>query len=506
MSRFTRSDGEILPSALDRAKMLRVLRTGTCRSTSTFRKNTLKDLKWRQMFAGKDIYELELRNGDLLKFCQFSKSADLEKLGTGTTVWPAAHALARYLEKSWGKNGKSRRRVMELGAGTGAAGICCAKLGAENVALTDLPEILELSKKNAALNDVHNVSVFSLDWSKPWLIPEEWKDPDVILVSECVLPQLYPLEPLADVVAALLKESHEAVALVAYEHRAFPFFDPRVKFPELLTERGLEVALLPPEDLDEDYSSDDIFIWRVTTSKQKPVNNKKTTLVCGDTWSESARHFQLLLPHEETISLKLDVSPAASVASALWPSSIVAARILLAMEKKPLRHVLELGAGCGLVAIALATASKHVTVHATDVNVKVLRDDVTKARPNFKGTVAVTQHAWGTPLHVDTIKNLDVVLCSDCAYDSTAVPALVRSLDALFHQNNKRPALLVVNEHRTALDILLRALRPRFPNLTNRHLTEDSWHIDCLPPHQQPPPIAAFYDPGDDLGVHEKTT
>ena len=59
------------------------------------------------------------------------KQGELTGLGTGATVWPAAHVLAKYLERRWGAGGMTGLRVVDLGAGTGAVGLAAAVLGAD---------------------------------------------------------------------------------------------------------------------------------------------------------------------------------------------------------------------------------------------------------------------------------------------------------------------------------------------------------------------------------------
>jgi hypothetical protein len=84
---------------------------------------------------------------------------------------------------------------------------------------------------------------------------------DVILVSDCVLPKLYPIEPLV-VAIANLSDPH-TVTILSYEHRYYPEFDPRDKFRILCQENGLTVRVVPIEDQDAKYSADDIEIWEV---------------------------------------------------------------------------------------------------------------------------------------------------------------------------------------------------------------------------------------------------
>lgn len=84
---------------------------------------------------------------------------------------------------------------------------------------------------------------------------------DVILVSDCVLPKLYPIAPLVTAIDDLM--GTDSIAILSYEHRYFPDYDPRDKFRDLAKERGLTVRVIPLSEQDPVYSVDDIEIWEV---------------------------------------------------------------------------------------------------------------------------------------------------------------------------------------------------------------------------------------------------
>ena len=97
---------------------------------------------------------------------------------TGLRLWEAAPVLIDYLQRHSERLIKGRR-VLELGAGTGAVGISAAVLGAEHVVLTDADcsgsfaseigwqecSILTRLAESAELNDVAaRTSVAELEW------------------------------------------------------------------------------------------------------------------------------------------------------------------------------------------------------------------------------------------------------------------------------------------------------------------------------------------------------
>jgi predicted nicotinamide N-methyase len=102
------------------------------------------------------------------------------------TVWTAASVLTCAMQDralfpiDWASSS-----VLELGSGTGLCGILAAKLGARELVLTDLPELLPLLRRNAELNGVSEVtSAVALDWRDETL-PAGLPQPiDVILGSD----------------------------------------------------------------------------------------------------------------------------------------------------------------------------------------------------------------------------------------------------------------------------------------------------------------------------------
>lgn len=75
---------------------------------------------------------------------------DQAELGTGLVSWDSSVLLAKYLEKN--SEMVVCKSILEVGAGTGIAGIAANLLGARNVVLTDLPYVMDNLKQNIALN------------------------------------------------------------------------------------------------------------------------------------------------------------------------------------------------------------------------------------------------------------------------------------------------------------------------------------------------------------------
>mmetsp|Transcript_9391 Transcript_9391/g.13926 ORF Transcript_9391/g.13926 Transcript_9391/m.13926 type:complete len:291 (-) Transcript_9391:791-1663(-) len=187
--------------------------------------------------------------------------------GTGATCWPASLVLCKYLERSDIINAiGSKRTVIELGGGTGMVSLAAALLGAETVVCTDGSEdVVRLAEYNIAQhmhlivegNANSDISTCCYRWGESVVLPSA----DLILVSDCVLPKIFPVAPLVDALDDLM--GAKTLCIVSYEHRHFEEYHPRDKFIELAESKGLSVYVVPMVDHDHLYSVEDIEIWQV---------------------------------------------------------------------------------------------------------------------------------------------------------------------------------------------------------------------------------------------------
>mmetsp|Transcript_3736 Transcript_3736/g.11585 ORF Transcript_3736/g.11585 Transcript_3736/m.11585 type:complete len:509 (+) Transcript_3736:463-1989(+) len=496
-----------------RPSMVEILAGGAAGASGVSAK-ALRDLAWRQKYAGAEEYVLALddREGAApLRLAQ-TKRGELEGLGTGGTVWPAAHVLARFLAKE--KRGYPPGwSALEIGCGTAAAGLAAAALGARRVALTDLGgPVLEVARRNLDANKASvarsAVEVHALDWAAPrdsaafsMLRPTE-EHFDVVLASECVLPKLYPLEPLVACLGAVI--GPETVAYVAVELRTWHAFDPKARFFELCRDAGLGCETVPRDALDPDFVADDLEIWQVARSRKSPSPPPFVV----ERWGAGSAKVRAR-------GVALELAEGDGVGAVAWPSAVAFCRAVLDGAFWPRlgrgARVLELGAGTGLASCFLAKV-RGCAVVATDLDrhVERLRGNLEKngalSDVPSPGSAVVRAVDWAAPLPAELLAlgPFDAVVLADCAYDSRAVEPLAKTVAALWYAAHPPAALLVANEHRTALDAFLRALG-KFewaPLLTPCiDAASDLERLDCLGPDRQPPPIALFQSappPGDD--------
>jgi hypothetical protein len=82
--------------------------------------------------------------------------------GIYSCIWDGSLGLVEYFRRN--KDISKSSLVIDLGSGTGIVGIAMARLGFDNVILTDLPEALDLMHKNVVTNPGIMVSVERLIW------------------------------------------------------------------------------------------------------------------------------------------------------------------------------------------------------------------------------------------------------------------------------------------------------------------------------------------------------
>eukprot|EP00633_Aureoumbra_lagunensis_P002351 CAMPEP_0197301994 /NCGR_PEP_ID=MMETSP0890-20130614/50766_1 /TAXON_ID=44058 ORGANISM="Aureoumbra lagunensis, Strain CCMP1510" /NCGR_SAMPLE_ID=MMETSP0890 /ASSEMBLY_ACC=CAM_ASM_000533 /LENGTH=662 /DNA_ID=CAMNT_0042781471 /DNA_START=32 /DNA_END=2017 /DNA_ORIENTATION=- len=107
-------------------------------------------------------------------------------VGIGGSTWSCGQRVCEHMSTRLNEY-KSSMRVLDLGAGTGVAGLYVAKaFPAAHVILTDLPDHIDLIQTNVDANKLRNVQVIPLDWTEsnqnPLLLGEEF---DLILATDC---------------------------------------------------------------------------------------------------------------------------------------------------------------------------------------------------------------------------------------------------------------------------------------------------------------------------------
>ncbi|KAL3785646.1 hypothetical protein ACHAW5_007647 [Stephanodiscus triporus] len=242
------------------------------------------------------------------------------ELGTGATVWPGSIVLLKYLERMAHdpdrENVLMGKTVADLGSGTAIASIASALLGADVVVCTDGCDpvvdlacanihdaIATLGREGEACRPMHRRCSFRgcemiarrYLWGEG--MEEGWTDfrPDdplrdddgnatrddqchdismdgdmkggatlfdVILGADCIVPKLYPIEPLVEALDEL--SAPTTVSYLSYEQRHYEHYDPAEEFKRLADLCNLEVEVVPDHEMHPMYPANDIEIWKVT--------------------------------------------------------------------------------------------------------------------------------------------------------------------------------------------------------------------------------------------------
>lgn len=138
---------------------------------------------------------------------------------TGCTVWDAALVLCELLNLSQGGDTDIRGKCcLELGSGTGVAGLVAAAKGAKSVILTDLPERLPLLRKNVAGNSsllwCCEISTQGLAWGED--LPASIGHVDVILAADLIYLQEHA-KMLASTISRFLSQEPPPVVIFVQE-------------------------------------------------------------------------------------------------------------------------------------------------------------------------------------------------------------------------------------------------------------------------------------------------
>lgn len=201
----------------------------------------------------------------------------------GLKTWIASHILAQKIANlapptlepaeypNFGRAHNSNRSVLELGAGTGLAGITAALDLRTTVWCTDLPDIVPNLERNVAANadslKERNAEVRCgvLDWNDPRRIKVpgtdtemEVEDSDskfrIVLAADVLYEPQHP-EQVASVVSLWLQRTPDARFLAALPKRPSSEKDWNV-FKKALVNRGLSLT-----DEGEDIGYEDWFIY-----------------------------------------------------------------------------------------------------------------------------------------------------------------------------------------------------------------------------------------------------
>jgi predicted nicotinamide N-methyase len=108
-------------------------------------------------------------------------------------------------------------------------------------------------------------------------------------------------------------------------------------------------------------------------------------------------------------------------------------------------NVIELGCGCGMVGIGLAQIVPDCSVILTDMPEaeEIATRNIANMNPAMSSQATFMPIDWELPLS-NAVENrtFDVIIVSECTYNTDTIPALVRTLSALNRRSQKAAVLV----------------------------------------------------------------
>ena len=202
-------------------------------------------------------------------------------VGIGGDRWPAAESFCDFMLDSQYHEFFAtlfhNKRVVELGAGNGMAGLLVGKTfpNVAEVVVTDAQDHLDLMNKNIAMNSttISNVHAHVLDWLQPHTA--ELGKFDIVLALECIYREaLY--QPLID---SLHSVCHEDTVIFLGLTRNFG----KALFFEQLAAAGFDYTMVPHECTEPSTrrkeGSDDVGLFVV---QRRKVSDRLVVMLSGE--------------------------------------------------------------------------------------------------------------------------------------------------------------------------------------------------------------------------------
>ncbi|KAK1289281.1 Thioredoxin-like 3-3 [Acorus calamus] len=229
-------------------------------------------------------------------------SQDPNSKHLGTTVWDASMVFVKFLEKNC-RRGRfcpaklKGKRVIELGAGCGLAGLGMALLGCDVVS-TDQVEVLPLLMRNIERNTSRvvqaypdqesfgSITVAELDWGNEDHIKSVEPPFDYIIGTDVVYAE-HLLEPLLQTILAL--SGPRTTVLLGYEIRSTAVHEQMIQ----MWKRNFDVKTVPKAKMDSKYqhSSIQLFIMELKHQAGSRENtNDSQALQVGENVNVSSKH------------------------------------------------------------------------------------------------------------------------------------------------------------------------------------------------------------------------
>lgn len=138
-----------------------------------------------------------------------------------------------------------------------------------------------------------------------------------------------------------------------------------------------------------------------------------------------------------------------------------ALRQLLKIPRSSPLQAVELGAGCGIVGIALATLLTNCDILLTDLPEveEIVTHNMKEASPRPSSHVHFQTLDWDEPPPNLCSQPIDLILVSDCTYNADSLPTLVSVLDRLVRTSPEALVLVALKRRHDSEAIFFDLMR-----------------------------------------------
>ncbi|OCK80892.1 hypothetical protein K432DRAFT_327426 [Lepidopterella palustris CBS 459.81] len=161
--------------------------------------------------------------------------------------------------------------------------------------------------------------------------------------------------------------------------------------------------------------------------------------------------------------LKLQEDLSEGCGGQLWPAGMVLSKYMLRKHKDDLNgcSIVELGAGGGLVGLAVAIGCKvDQPLFITDQNTMFTLMEQNIVLNNLQGKVKAAIYDWGEPVPAKLPSQPEIILAADCVYFEPAFPLLQKTLADLIGE--KTICYFCFKKRRRADLHFMKAVRKKF--------------------------------------------
>ncbi|KAL6815583.1 putative methyltransferase domain-containing protein [Trichoderma sp. SZMC 28013] len=192
------------------------------------------------------------------------------------------------------------------------------------------------------------------------------------------------------------------------------------------------------------------------------ITEDMVSLPTYKTAGDASIDFDGLLPQ----SIKLHEDVRTGCGGQTWPAGMVLGKHMLRYHRSKLEtaRILELGAGGGLVGLAVAAGcdlQAPLILTDQDVMLELMKHNIQLNKLDGKATASILD--WGEPLPDAVVAcKPDVILAAECVYFEPAFPLLMQTLKDLFELNENAVVYFCFKKRRRADMQFVKAAKKAF--------------------------------------------